>query len=209
MLLLLLVHAESLRHRPCFFPFTTARFGSLVSGLSFRSRRAAPRNTKYGQTGERTEAGIGVVDSSRLWPCTSRDDVSLKILLPVTVDGVNVLPTGWPVHGRVGGVSRASGNCKPGNVVWKLNEITAPDGTKITISTESTEKKTDKQVKKAVKYTALAPLAAIASPYLGVLWLGMHNEGRCRGAVGEEERLPAGTALSAEVSKDTVLLRIP
>ena len=137
------------------------------------------------------------------------DDVSLKILLPVTVDGVNVLPTGWPVHGRVGGVSRASGNCKPGNVVWKLNEITAPDGTKITISTESTEKKTDKQVKKAVKYTALAPLAAIASPYLGVLWLGMHNEGRCRGAVGEEERLPAGTALSAEVSKNTVLLRIP
>jgi hypothetical protein len=137
------------------------------------------------------------------------DDVSLKLLLPLTVEGVNVLPAGWPVHGRVGNVTRAGTSCKPGKVVWKLDEITAADGTKITISMESTEKKAGKRTKKAVKYTALAPLAAVASPYLVLLWLGTHNEGGCRGAAGVDEKLATGTALSAEVSNDIALAQIP
>jgi len=130
------------------------------------------------------------------------DDVSLKLLLPLTVDGVNILPDGWPVHGRVSAVRPARRNCKPGKVIWKPNEITTPQGKKITISMDRTEKKAGKRIKKTVQYTALAPLVVLTLPFSAVLWGGMHNEGGCRGAVGEEERLPAGTALSAEVSND-------
>jgi hypothetical protein len=137
------------------------------------------------------------------------DDVSLKLLLPLTVEGVNVLPDGWPVHGRVSDVTRADRNCKPGSVVWKPDEITMPDGRKITISVERIEKKAGKRIKKTVKYTALAPLVLPTLPYLLILWGGMHDEGGCRGAVGVDEKLTAGTALSAQVSKEIVLLRVP
>ena len=137
------------------------------------------------------------------------DDVSLKLLLPLTVDGVNILPDGWPVHGRVSAVRPARRNCKPGKVIWKPNEITTPQGKKITISMDRTEKKAGKRIKKTVQYTALAPLVVLTLPFSAVLWGGMHNEGGCRGAVGEEERLPAGTALSAEVSNDILLPQIP
>jgi hypothetical protein len=137
------------------------------------------------------------------------DDVSLKLLLPLTVEGVNVLPDGWPVHGRVSGVTRAGTNCTAGKVVWKPNEITSPDGAKIAISLGRAEKKAGKRVKETVKYTALAPLALPTLPYLVILWGGMHDEGGCRGAVGADEKLTAGTALSAEVSKDIVLALNP
>ena len=137
------------------------------------------------------------------------DDVSLKLLLPLTVEGVNVLPDGWPVHGRVSDVTRAGRNCKPGSVVWKPNEITLPDGRKITISMERIEKKAGKRITKTLKYTALAPVVLPTLPYLLILWGGMHDEGGCRGAVGVEKRLPGGTALSAQVSKEIVLPRVP
>jgi hypothetical protein len=137
------------------------------------------------------------------------DDVSLNLLLPLTVEGVNVLPDGWPVHGRVSDVARAGSNCKPGTVVWKPDEITLPDGRKITISMDRIEKKTGKRIKRTVKYTALTPLVLPALPYLVILWGGMHDEGGCRGAVGVEEKLPPGTALSAQVSNEIVLPRVP
>jgi hypothetical protein len=137
------------------------------------------------------------------------DDVSLKLLLPLTVEGVNILPDGWPVHGRVSDVTRAGRNCKAGSIVWKPNEITAPDGTKVAISLGRAEKKAGKRIKETVKYAALAPLALPTLPYLVILWGGMHGEGGCRGAVGVDEKLTAGTALSAEVSKETVLPWVP
>jgi len=137
------------------------------------------------------------------------DEVSLKLLLPLTVEGMNILPDGWPVQGRVSDVTRAGSNCKRGAVVWKPDEITLPDGRKITVSMERIDKKTGKRIKKTVKYTALAPLVIPTLPYLLILWGGMHDEGGCRGAVGVEEKLPAGTALSAQVSREIVLPRVP
>jgi len=146
------------------------------------------------------------LDSSR---AQVGDDVSLKLLLPLTVDGVNILPDGWPVHGRVSAVRPARRNCKPGKVVWKPNEITTPEGRKITISMDRREKESGRRIKKIGQSTALAPLVVLTLPFFAVLWVGMHNEGGCRGSLGEEERLPAGTALSAEVSNDILLPQIP
>ena len=97
-------------------------------------------------------------------------------------------------------------------IAWKLDEITAPDGKKINLTLdrrEKREKKVGKRVKEIVKYTALAPLVLVALPFIVILWIGMRDEGGCHGAVGSEEKLPAGTALSVEVSKDVLLPRIP
>jgi hypothetical protein len=139
------------------------------------------------------------------------DDVSLKLFLPLTSDGVMILPAGWRVRGRITKVTRADKNCTQGKIAWQLDQISTADGSKITISLDITGEKPGKaiaarkRIAKVAKYTALP----LFSPYLLLLWVGMHGEGSCRGAFGAEDDLPAGAVLSAVVSRDVLLHPVP
>jgi hypothetical protein len=57
----------------------------------------------------------------------------LRLKKPLLADGVTVLPAGWPVHGRINDVKRATKNCQPGSIHWELEPLTRMDGKKIEI----------------------------------------------------------------------------
>lgn len=141
------------------------------------------------------------------------DNISLRLFLPVVVDGMVVLPQAWPVHGRVMAVIPAGKNCKQGKVVWRTDPITTPTGGVVDIAIDVTNNATSseghgKRIKKAAKYTAMVPFAVIALPDLVAL-TGMMTEGGCHGAIGTQDTLPAGAVLSAQISSDTLLSPLP
>lgn len=57
------------------------------------------------------------------------DQVSLKLVRSVVIDGVTVLSEGELVYGRVTRVKHAGKNCRDGAVKWKVDRITFPDST--------------------------------------------------------------------------------
>ena len=57
------------------------------------------------------------------------DQVPLKLVRSVVIDGVTVLSEGELVYGRVTRVKRAGKDCRDGAVKWKVDSITFPDST--------------------------------------------------------------------------------
>ena len=57
------------------------------------------------------------------------DQVPLKLVRSVVIDGVTVLSEGELVYGRVTRVKRAGKDCHDGTVKWKVDSITFPDST--------------------------------------------------------------------------------
>ena len=57
------------------------------------------------------------------------DQVPLKLVRSVVIDGVTVLSEGELVYGRVTRVKRAGKDCRDGTVKWKVDRITFPDST--------------------------------------------------------------------------------
>lgn len=57
------------------------------------------------------------------------DQVPLKLVRSVVIDGVTVLSEGELVYGRVTRVKRAGKDCRDGAVKWKVDRITFPDST--------------------------------------------------------------------------------
>jgi hypothetical protein len=57
------------------------------------------------------------------------DQVPLKLVRSVVIDGVTVLSEGELVYGRVTRVKRAGKDCHDGDVKWKVDSITFPDST--------------------------------------------------------------------------------
>jgi hypothetical protein len=57
------------------------------------------------------------------------DQVPLKLVRSVVIDGVTVLSEGELVYGKVTRVKRAGKNCHDGAVKWKVDGITFPDST--------------------------------------------------------------------------------
>jgi len=142
------------------------------------------------------------------------DSISLRLFFPVVVHGMTVIPQGWPVQGRVIAVIPAGKNCTQGRVVWTIDPITAPTGESVDISVDVARIKATspeghgKRIKKAVRYTAMVPLAVFALPDLVAL-TGMMTEGGCHGAIGIQDRLPNAAVLSAQISSDALLSPLP
>ena len=143
------------------------------------------------------------------------DDISLRVFLPVVVDGMTVLPQGWPVHGRVVAVIPSGKNSRQGKVLWATSPIATPDGRVVGISMDLTKQKASpaegrgKHIKNAVKYAAVVPLVVLTSPYLVLLAATMMSEGGCHGAIGAQDMLPAGAVLSVQVFSDVLLSPLP
>jgi hypothetical protein len=59
------------------------------------------------------------------------DQVPLKLVRSVVIDGVTILSEGELVYGRVTRVKRAGKNCHDGVVKWKVDRIIFPDSTQV------------------------------------------------------------------------------
>jgi hypothetical protein len=59
------------------------------------------------------------------------DDVPLRLTRPLAVAGVEVLPVGSVVHGKITKVTPSGRRCARGQVKWKLREIPLPDGSRL------------------------------------------------------------------------------
>jgi hypothetical protein len=56
------------------------------------------------------------------------DDVPLRLIEPLVVNGVTLLPEGTIVHGRVTKVTHAKTSCRNGGIEWKLDKVPFSDG---------------------------------------------------------------------------------
>jgi hypothetical protein len=66
-------------------------------------------------------------------PATAKpgDDVPLRLTRPLAVAGVEVLPVGSVVHGKITKVTPSGRRCARGQVKWKLRELPLPDGSRL------------------------------------------------------------------------------
>lgn len=77
----------------------------------------------------RKHTGLKFATLQPLSSTTSKvgDDVPLRLVNPLVVDGVTLLPAGEIVHGKVVKVKKADLKCHDGQVNWQLNQITFAD----------------------------------------------------------------------------------
>jgi hypothetical protein len=61
----------------------------------------------------------------------SGDDVPLRLVEPLLVNGVILLPEGTVVHGRITKVKHAKASCRNGEIEWKLDRIFFSDGSSV------------------------------------------------------------------------------
>jgi hypothetical protein len=148
------------------------------------------------------------------------DEITFKLEKAIEVDQLTILPKDWPVHAKVTKVSRAGKNCKSGNVRWKLEAVTAPDGRKIKVQSikeervkngsqvldnvhlESVDEKVGRRldgIGKVFEYATLAPLIVVFVLPYAIIFAA--SGGDCGPEPGFEEHIPAGTLYYSAVSK--------
>jgi hypothetical protein len=103
----------------------------LACGLTlvpcFAQSQAAPSSTVKVSKGVILRfANLQPIDSTT---AKEGDQVPLKLVRSVVIDGVTVLSEGELVYGRVTRVKHAGKDCRDGNVKWKVDSITFPDST--------------------------------------------------------------------------------
>ena len=146
------------------------------------------------------------------------DRVELRLVRPLTSGDDIVAPVGWIVPAHITKVSRAGKrNCRDGNVAWKLEALTLPNGTKVRLVRLNWlpyrngrpadivhVRSAGENVGKVAEYVTLAPLFAyyllVFSPSgLAMAW----REGEpCGGQPGAERRIPVGTLAYAAIARE-------
>jgi hypothetical protein len=143
------------------------------------------------------------------------DPFTAKVIDPVTMGGVEVIPAGSTVHGTV--TQAVSAKQMSGQAVLSLafTQVTLPDGNEVAISASLTEKG-----KKIGKRTAgIVGGSAAGGAVLGRI-IGKDTKGAVVGALlgaaagtgiaasqkGQELKLPAGTGLAIEIDSP---VRVP
>ena len=151
------------------------------------------------------------------------EEVELKLARPLVVDGVTVLPLDWAVRGQITNVIRAGKNCKSGQVNWKLGPLIMTDGKRIKIQflgdhdyavkqkgvyldDQASLDTTGAKIGRAAKDVALVPVLVLFSPFIIPMAIAMSADERCRGAMGEEGVIPAGTVIFVAVSKNVKVI---
>jgi hypothetical protein len=162
----------------------------------------------------RKRTGIKFVTLQPIDSATARagDDIPLQLAIPLMVDGITVLPAGTLVHSKVLKVKRAD-DCHDGNVKWKLDKITFPDGTTAKVIPYPIFRPkewswSDPDVGAAL---ILAPpilalwgtVEVIRLPVLGVAHLlGTHLPSENCDTKGQQYYLPANTPVALMVTDD-------
>jgi hypothetical protein len=148
------------------------------------------------------------------------DQVPLKLVRSVVIDGVTVLSEGELVYGKVTRVKRAGKNCHDGAVKWKVDGITFPDSTQARThiffvkagdvpvpDMEHGESAGDIAndvatiLEGLVWFVALAPLLILLLPAVVDQWVGSRNR-ECGGRMGHEYVMPENSTVAVAISRD-------
>jgi hypothetical protein len=148
------------------------------------------------------------------------DQVPLKLVRSVVIDGVTVLSEGELVYGKVTRVKRAGKNCHDGAVKWKVDGITFPDSTQakthIFFVTPGDVPVPDMEhgesagdiandvatiLEGLVWFVALSPLLILLLPAVVDQWVGSRNR-ECGGKMGHEYLVPENSTVAVAISRD-------
>jgi len=154
------------------------------AAASTQTAQAAPDSSSTPQT-VRLQKGtmLKLQTLEALNPSTSHagDDIPLRFMRSLTVDGITIIPAGALVHSTVVKVTPAGRHCPMGEVVWHLSSITLPDSSVVRTHVRYTaapggdvyvpgsigESRNDR-VGRAIETTLAVPFIAVALPIEGV-----------------------------------------
>lgn len=140
------------------------------------------------------------------------DDVPLRLIRPLVVKGVTLLPAGILAHGRVTKVKRAK-KCGDGQIEWELRRISFADTTtaktKILFVRENPDFPVDDSYNRNPEGDAdlntkdalgLGLMTVVTLPYWLISMLFERDRGDC--AFGTEYFLPADSTIVVVVARD-------
>jgi hypothetical protein len=152
------------------------------------------------------------------------DQVPLKLVRSVVIDGVTVLSEGELVYGRVTRVKRAGKNCHDGAVKWKVDSITFPDSTQakahIFFVKQGDELVPDMEpaghhqsagdiandfagiLEGVMWFVVLAPLLILFLPSILDQQVEIKAK-ECGGRMGHEYVMPENSTVAVAISRDT------
>jgi len=147
--------------------------------------------------------------------------IELRLVHPLMSNGKTVVPAGWTVPAHISKVRRAGKkNCRGGKVEWKLEPMTAVDGTEIKLMALRWRpyrngrpvdavhvRSAWESVGKVVEDVELAPAVVVAFLIFLPSGLAMGwGEGEpCSSRPGLDEVIPAGTIRYAAIAKNVSL----
>jgi hypothetical protein len=153
------------------------------------------------------------------------DQVPLKLVRSVVIDGVTVLSEGELVYGRVTRVKRAGKNCHDGAVKWKVESITFPDSTQakthIFFVTPGDVPVPDMEhgesagdiandfasiLEGLTWFVVLSPILILFLPAVLDQWVGSKNR-ECGGKMGHEYLVPENSTVAVAISRDYAVTR--
>jgi len=141
------------------------------------------------------------------------DDVPIRLVRPLVVNGVSLLPAGELAHGRVTKVKRAK-KCQDGQIEWELNHISFADSTTAKSKVLFVTPKRDFPVEDSYSRNpgagdqdlntkdalGLGLMTVVALPYLLISMLLERDSGGC--AFGTEYFIPTNSTVVVAVTKD-------
>jgi hypothetical protein len=153
------------------------------------------------------------------------DRVPLKLVRPLVIDGITVVPEGELVYGKVTRVKRAGKDCRNGAVKWKVESITFPDSSHAkahlvfakegqNVEVPNVEPGKDKRLgagdildgvgvgfEGVMWFIVLAPLLIIALP--SILDQQAADKAKaCGSKMGQEYLLPENSTIAVAISRD-------
>ena len=158
---------------------------------------------------------IAPLDSSR---AEVGEDVAMRVVRPLLADGLAVLPADSLVHGQITSVTRAGKNCRSGLVRWKLDHLSTPGGKQVRVQfipgylakpngtlvdqveLDTTGEKLNRAAGNTGKVAVITPFVLLSLPWIVFMAIAMSGEGRCDGATGKDEIVPAGTSFYIAIS---------
>lgn len=141
------------------------------------------------------------------------DRVEFELAKAVMSGNQIVLPAGWIVTAHVTKVQQAGkSNCQPGAIDWKMDTMTAPDGTKVELVSlrrrynemDTADKVHFTTTGEKVEKIAEAPFAAIVFLLMlpAEIIMAVGESEPCRGQPGESDVVPARSTQCAAVVHD-------
>lgn len=142
------------------------------------------------------------------------DEVPLRLVTALVVNGVTLLPEGTVVHGRVTQVKHPKANCRNAEVEWKLYSIPFADGsyalTQVGFVSPDADAKlpkympVEKNLGPAFWIFAFPFILAVTAPFLILLlpyYVAVSLDHRCPGE-GNDYVLPANATVGVVIRKD-------
>ena len=151
------------------------------------------------------------------------DQVPLKLVRSVVIDGVTVLSEGELVYGRVTQVKHAGKDCRDGAVKWKVDSITFPDSTQakahILFVTPGDVPVPDREppwhsesagdivndflsvLEGLTWFVMLSPLLILFLPAVLDQWVHIKAQ-TCGGKMGQEYLIPENSTVAVAISRN-------